>query len=268
MTILTKDSEIPDVPDDVPGDEEEVVIQPSDERLEIPSAYRDGLNMLEHLLSGRNNIYTSEILTIMLQHKIKADDPMFLLLLCIAELELLLVDTPLSLVNYGEELLEELEKLFQEYFGENADINQRFEAANAEYLASVARSAQEIVESVTQRQFYGNVSAIARTVAPAFGVVALAFGLGVFSTLYLNRLSMRTLVGEGKLTIDQYEALKWAESSEGKQARQIMDYNAGYIGKTCREDAQSLGVTLNFGNRKATKGMCVLFVDPPEKRFE
>lgn len=268
---LTKEdiSDVPaDVIEDVPGGEpEDIRIEPSDERLEIPSAYRDGLNMLEHLLSGRSTVYTSEILTIMLQHKIKADDPMFLLLLCIAELELLLVDTPLSLVSFGEEFLEEMEKLFQQYFGEDADTQQRFETANAEYLASVARSAEQIVESVTQRQFYGNLSAIARTVAPAFGVVALAFGLGVFGTLHVNRLSVKTLVGEGKLTLEQYEALQWVQSSEGKQARQIMEYNAGYIGKACRQDAQNLGVTLNFGNRKATKGMCVLFVDPPNKRF-
>lgn len=259
--VKPQETEIPDVPGD------EISINPSDTRLNIPSAYKDGMNMLEHLLSGRSNIYTSEILTIMLQHNIKADDPIFLLLLCIAELELVLVDCPLTLAAFGEEFTDAMEELFQQYFGENTDVNQRFKMANAEYLASVAKASEKIVDSVSERQFYGNLSAIARTVAPAFGVVAIAFGLGVFGTLHFNRLSARALVARGELTVEQLQALEWAQSQEGQQARKIMEYNAGYIGKACREDAKNLGITLNFGNRKATKGMCVLFVDPANQRF-
>lgn len=253
--------DVADVPGEVPG--EQIEIKPSDAQLNIPLSYNDGLNMLGHLLSGRSNIYTSEILTIMLQQKIKADDPMFLLLLCIAELELLLVDTPLTLMTFGDEFMELMEGLFQQYFGDDADTQQRFDAANAEYLALVASGADKIVDSVTKKTFYGNFSAISRTIAPAFGIVAMAFGLGVFGTLYVNKLSTRSLVAEGKLSVEQLQALEWAQSKEGKKAKEIMSYNQGYIGKPCKEDAKSLGVKLNFGNKEITKGICVLFVDSP-----
>ena len=250
--------------DDIPGDVPEAIEQ---QQLNIPASYKDGLNMLEHLLKDKSTIYTSKILTIMLQYKIKADDPIFLLLLCTAELEQLMVNLPLSLISFGEEFLSELESLFKEYFGEDADTQQRFDLANAEYLALVAAGAEKIIDNVSERKFYGNVNAIAKTIGPALGMLVLSFGLGVFGTLHFNKLSTRALVGSGKLTVEQLEALDWAQSNEGKQLRRIGEYNSGYIGKACKEDAQALKVSLNFGNRKATKGFCVLFVDPPEQRF-
>lgn len=232
--------------------------------LNIPPAYQDGLNMLEHLLHDKSTVYTSKILTLMLQYKIKADDPIFLLLLCISELELILVNTPLTLTTFGNEMLEQMEGIFQQYFGEDADTQQRFETANAEYIALVAQGTEEIIESVANRQFYGNVSAIARTILPAFGSLLLAMGIGVFGTLHLVKADTRALVGAGKLTPEQYQSLKWAESKEGKLAKQIVDLNsAEYIGKPCQKAAQDLAVRFSYGNQELEKGFCVLLIENP-----
>ncbi len=254
--------------DDVPGGE--VKVEPSPEAeakmasgLEIPSAYQDGLNLLEHCLHDKNTIYTSKILTIMLTYKIKADDPIFLLLLSVSELELILVNTPMAMMAFGEEMIEELENLFQEYFGADTNVNKRLELATAEYNASVASSAQQIIDSISERRFYGNVSAIAKTVVPAFALLGLSFGLGVFGTLHVNKLSTKALIGEGKLTVEQAQLLEWAESKSGKQAKLISELNGNYIGKKCEADAQSLNVKFSFGNRELESGYCVLLIDKP-----
>lgn len=231
--------------------------------LDIPPAYQDGMNMLEHLLHDKSTVYKSKILTILFNYKIKADDPIFLLLLCISELELLLVNTPLTLTTFGNEMLEEMESLFQQYFGEDADTQQRFETANAEYLALVASGAKEVLASVANQRFYGNINAIARTIVPAFGTLVLAFGLGVFGTLHFAKANTRALVSEGKLTPEQLQLLEWAQSKEGHQAKQIIDLNAGYIGKPCKSAAKDLNVKFTYGSQELDSGFCVLLIEKP-----
>lgn len=258
----TSNSTIDDIPEANPQDpwqSREAQIDP----LNIPSAYKDGLNMLEHLLHDKSTIYTSKILAIIIQYKIKADDPIFLLLLCVSELEQILVNLPLVLTTFGDEMLEEMEGVFQQYFGKDADTQQRFEMANAEYMASVAKGAENIVESVSRQRFYGNVEAIARTIVPAFGALVLTFGLGVFGTLHFAKANTRALVSEGKLTPEQLQSLEWVQSKEGRQARQIAELNDGYIGKPCKQAAKDLDVRFSYGSQELESGFCVLLIEPP-----
>jgi hypothetical protein len=72
------------------------------------------------------------------------------------------------------------------------------------------------------------------------------------------------------LTFNQLQALRWAESGEGKFARNLMRWNAGYLDtKECLKDPQRLKVTLNLNGRKAYSGFCVVWTVPPnERKFE
>lgn len=231
--------------------------------IKIPPSYRQGMNMLEYLLHDKNSVYTSKILAMMLEFKIKADDPIFFVLLSISELELLMVQLPQSLVTFGEEFFDNLEETFQAYFGEEADTQQRFETANQEYLAAVASGAEKIVDKISKRKFYGNVGAIARTITPAFLSLSLAFGLGVFGTLFVAKQNTRALVSAGELSVEQLQLLEWAQSKKGKKAKLIMDLNGDYLGNPCKKAAKDLGVKFTFGNRVVKDGFCLVLIENP-----
>jgi hypothetical protein len=71
-----------------------------------------------------------------------------------------------------------------------------------------------------------------------------------------------------QLTHTQVDALNWAMSSEGKYARQIMEWNKGYLGGNCEQDVQELGVKLTYGTTERNNGFCVVWVKPPSQREE
>ena len=61
--------------------------------------------------------------------------------------------------------------------------------------------------------------------------------------------------------------MKWAMLSEGKFARDLINWNRGYLdNKECVKDAQKLGVVLSQYNRKARSGFCTIWVVPADKR--
>jgi len=69
------------------------------------------------------------------------------------------------------------------------------------------------------------------------------------------------------LTIEEAALLNWAQSPEGQQARELMRWNSGLLDdRSCEQDVQRLGVTLELQGKSARSGFCTLWVVPPEKR--
>lgn len=233
----------------------------------IPVDYLSQMSLLDQCLAGKSDVFRSKVINIMLRSRIKANDPIFLLLLSIGELELILVDTPLTIQGYLSQFAEELGDLFAAYFGgDEATAKYRFETSIQESKTAIAEAAQELIKISKEEQFYGSFEAVIKSLAPALGILVLAIGLGAVGTIWVQNLFGRSLIPAGKLTAEQYEILKWAETDEGKLAKNIMDWNQGYVGKTCKEDAIAMNVGLNSNGRKVKSGFCVLFVEPPDKR--
>ena len=256
-----------DEPEDIPLGKEPEPAFDDEEHMELPPGYAENLSLLDQVLLGKDQIFVSKVLNLMMRCGIRPNDPVFLLMLAMGELELLLTNSPLLVEQTLLEFSESIEVLFTTYFGDSESATKkRFEAALAEQQAQVARAVTELVQHTRQEQFYGTMGALARTIAPAMLGVFVSIGVGVVGTLQYHRLVMRTLIGNGKLTPSQYSALTWAESEEGKYAKKLTEWNQGYLGKSCREDAKNMGLKLNFGSRKVTEGFCVLFVAPPDKR--
>ena len=69
------------------------------------------------------------------------------------------------------------------------------------------------------------------------------------------------------LTVDEAALLSWAQSPEGQQARELMRWNSGLLDdRSCEQEVESLGVTLELQGKPARSGFCTLWVVPPEDR--
>ena len=70
------------------------------------------------------------------------------------------------------------------------------------------------------------------------------------------------------LTVDEAALLSWAQSPEGQQARELMRWNSGLLDdRSCEQEVESLGVTLELQGKSARSGFCTLWVVPPEDRL-
>lgn len=75
--------------------------------------------------------------------------------------------------------------------------------------------------------------------------------------------------GPRTLTVEEVKNLDWSMSAEGKKARQIVALNPDVMGGECEEQARAHNITIQIGDRRATSGYCVLWVQPPgERTFE
>ena len=101
------------------------------------------------------------------------------------------------------------------------------------------------------------------------GAMVLSLVCGLGGGWGLSELSQPKLDPNGsrQLTLDEAATLNWAISKEGKLARNITKWNAGYLDNLeCQQDAIEAGIRLNFGGKKATSGYCLLWVAPPSQR--
>ncbi|NEP54189.1 MAG: hypothetical protein F6K65_37540 [Moorea sp. SIO3C2] len=243
-------------------------------------------SLLEKLLEGRSDSFKAKILDLVVVTEVDANDPLFLFLVATSSLETMLADTPKSL----EQLFRSWEKDIQQMIdvvGQSTMDIQRQEIAKAIALqsapkanASAIEQSKVTLESKSQRQPcsyppkgsmdfpvvkaspFTNITAIC-------GAVVLSLVCGLGAGWGLSELSQPKLDPNGsrQLTLDEASTLNWAISKEGKLARNITKWNAGYLDNLqCQKDAIDAGIRLNFGGKKATSGYCLLWVAPPSQR--
>lgn len=234
---------------------------------ELPEGLMENLDLMDRALEGKTDVFASKVVQLVMKLKISPNDPIFLVLLAMGELELMMVDLPMLIEELYQEHEARLRNLFSKYFGANdSEVRQRYEVSLAGIKHEIASAVTELIRTTRNEQLKGDLLRLAKLMTPALAIVLGSVGLGVFGTLQYHQLKTDTLLGTGKLTPEQYGDLQWAQSKEGKQARKIMELNTGYVGKTCKADAEAMGLRLNFGERTVTSGFCVLFVEPPDKR--
>lgn len=183
-------------------------------------------------------------------------DPLLLVLLATGRLEVLLEDAP-----------DTLEQLFKNWSKEISRNLELVESATLErQKLAIARAAADLIKKVEQQE----ARRLSTMILPAAGLVTAILSLGFILGMSIPPWLEGGLSQPQRLTMNQLEALRWAESNEGKFARNLMKWNAGYLdNKECQKDAQSLKVTLTQGNRKASSGFCILWTVPPnERKFE
>ncbi|NEO37116.1 MAG: hypothetical protein F6J90_12650 [Moorea sp. SIOASIH] len=234
-------------------------------------------SLLEKLLEGRSDSFKAKILDLVVATELDANDPLFLFLVATSSLETMLADTPKSL----EQLFRSWEKDIQQMIdvvGQSTMDIQRQEISKA--IASAIEQSKVTIESKSQRQpcAYppkGSRDFLVAKTSPFInitaicGAVVLSLVCGLGAGWGLSQLSQPKLDPNGsrQLTLDEAATLNWAISKEGKLARNITKWNAGYLDNLeCQKDAIEAGIRLNFGGKKATSGYCLLWVAPPSQR--
>ncbi|NEO65722.1 MAG: hypothetical protein F6J98_37135 [Moorea sp. SIO4G2] len=243
-------------------------------------------SLLEKLLEGRSDSFKAKILDLVVATELDANDPLFLFLVATSSLETMLADTPKSL----EQLFRSWEKDIQQMIdvvGQSTMDIQRQEISKAIALqsapkanASAIEQSKVTIESKSERQpcSYPPKGSrdfmVAKTspfinITAICGAVVLSLVCGLGAGWGLSQLSQPKLDPNGsrQLTLDEAATLNWAISKEGKLARNITKWNAGYLDNLeCQKDAIEAGIRLNFGGKKATSGYCLLWVAPPSQR--
>lgn len=216
---------------------------------------------LEVALSGYGDEFKGKVLDIVTKTGLEPDDPLFLILAATGRLEVLLLDGP-----------DTLEQLFKNWSRELARNLELVESATVErQKAAIAKAAGDLISRAEKQEAERLFTSIFPAAGLVLSILGLGFILGMSVPPWLQGLQGGGYVESNtSLTLNQLEALRWASSGEGKFARNLMRWNAGYLDtKECLKDPQRLKVTLNLDGRKAYSGFCVVWAVPPnERKFE
>ncbi len=214
------------------------------------------LGWLDELLVDKSPEFQAKVLRWTVRMNIKPKEPLFLTLVAIGQLQALLEDSP-----------KDLSSLFDQWSEQLYDNLKEAERVAVKGQQTAISSAVATLLRKTQWEQATKLSAI----LPAAGLLTVAIGFGTLIGLgvsaWLQSQVNKDPTGSRQLTLEQAESLRWAESKEGKFARNLMRWNAGSLDNLdCKNDVKRLGVTLEIQGRKATEGFCTIWVVSPEKR--
>ncbi|MBD2354798.1 hypothetical protein H6G41_09190 [Tolypothrix sp. FACHB-123] len=216
-------------------------------------------DLLAEALRGKSDDFKRRVLDFVSKTGLSQDDPLFLVLVATGQLEVMLSDAPQT-----------LQLLFQTWNQDLAhNLEQVEQVAIARQKVAINRVAQELIHESLLREGRNIINSVFPATVVFFFIFAIGFIAGVSIPPWLNGVLSGgyTKVQANTLTWDELEAMKWAVSSEGKFAKNLINWNRGYLENgECIKDAQKLGLVLSQYNRKAKSGFCTIWVTPPAQR--
>lgn len=188
---------------------------------------------------------------------VRENDPVFLLLVGTGKLQGLLETGP-------EQIKQTFEYAHQQIIGKLEDYEQ---AARRGVENQVAQMANQAIAKAGKSKAQITAQALIGGGIAALLLIAIGAAMGFAWFKTTTRLAPG---GPVQLTLKQAEALEWAISKEGLYARQIVTWNEDLLGGECQAQIQQFidqeGLTIQYGARKARRGLCLLWIVSPEKR--
>ncbi|PSB49206.1 hypothetical protein C7B80_03135 [Cyanosarcina cf. burmensis CCALA 770] len=223
-------------------------------------------------LRGKDESFKAKVYEIVIQTGLDPEDPAFLLLIATGRLELLLEESPKELEALFDQWSERIHAQLQNY-REGLEHYER--AAVKAQEKAIAQSVQALIQKAAIDKFLHSINAI--SIAAGAALILIAGGLGwALGVGWLTWQQARVEYAPGKprqLTLEEATALKWATSSQGQFARNLMSWNQTLLARQgfsrsrlCEQDAKQLGITLELEGRKAKSGFCTLWIVPPNQR--
>ena len=223
-------------------------------------------------LRGKDESFKAKVYEIVIQTGLDPEDPAFLLLIATGRLELLLEESPKELEALFDQWAEGIHAQLQNY-REGLEHYER--AAVKAQEKAIAQSVQALIQKAAIDKFLHSINAISIAAGAVLILVAggLGWSLGMGWTTWQQA---RVEYAPGKprqLTLEEATALKWATSSQGQFARNLISWNQTLLARQgfsrsrlCEQDAKQLGITLELEGRKAKSGFCTLWIVPPNQR--
>jgi hypothetical protein len=216
-------------------------------------------DLLAEALKGKSEDFKRRVLDFAFRSGLSQDDPLFLVLVATGQLEAMLEDAP-----------ETLQLLFKTWNRDLANNLEKVEQVAVErQKVAIDRAAQALIHESLLREGRN----IINSVFPATVVFFLIFGVGFIAGISIPPWITSVLGGgytevqSTTLTWKELEVMKWGMSSEGKFARNLINWNRGYLENgECVKDAQRLGVVLSQYQRKAKSGFCLIWTVPAQER--
>jgi hypothetical protein len=216
-------------------------------------------DLLAEALKGKSEDFKRRVLDFASRSGLSHDDPLFLVLVATGQLEVMLQDAPHTLQllfhTWNKELANNLEQVEQ--------------VAIERQKVAINRAAQALIHKSLLREGRSIIYSVVPAAIVFFFIFTVGFIAGVSIPPWITGLLSGgyTKVQSSTLTWNELEAMKWAMSREGKFARNLINWNRGYLDNgECVKDAQKLGVVLSQYNRKGKSGFCTVWVKPPHER--
>jgi hypothetical protein len=209
-------------------------------------------SLLEKLLEGRSEEFKRKVFQLVAQTGYSEGDPLFVILLATGTLQTLLNEKPV-----------EIDEMFNRWFNSITKSMDLVEKQIVErQKEAIAKAAGDLIQKAERQE----ASRFFTSILPGAIAVSVVLIVGFIAGITVPPVLKGGYVAGEKLTVDDMETLRWANSNDGKYARQLMSWNADYL-KVCARDVVEIPVKLQMGQREAKKGFCLLWIKPPEQRF-
>lgn len=204
--------------------------------------------LLSELLEGKDDVFKRKILDLVVHHGLKPNDPLFHFLISIDYLQIAYEEAPLVLDEMFEQHRELLDKAVEESTARAIAIQNK----------NIRQLTEKIIKDTTVLQLKNP-----KNIGLGFTLFALVFALGVASGIgsYLGFFTSGYKITTNQEALD----LAWAQSEEGRFARNLYEWNRAYIESgNCEAEIQQQGVRLRLNGQDISQGICALFVQPPQ----
>ena len=230
---------------------------------------QSGYSLLEEVLKHQPKDIRRKVRWLVEISGIREDDPLFLVLLASRINHVLLENAPSALENSLDACRVGLIEIQQDYLA-------RLEEVQTKYVEESKQVALDIAEAKIKRAIAriladNNLSKKGWISPKVLGMITVSVVVAISSSLsFLGGLSYERGLRQKNhlvaMSLEQRNLLNWAESKEGKLAKQVMDWNEDLLNRECTKKVRALNVTIQLGTAKATSGYCWLWVEPPSKR--
>lgn len=242
--------------------------------------------LLSLTLEGRDANFKSEVYEMVDNLGIEPDDPLFLPLMAVGHVETLLKEHPDLHEQFKQQLeqfkqdLRSLQEQSSDWIVKNLEAYEQAVKTKLDSLERTAavihrkamsRTVDELVRKVSVREVLthpftliraGGIFLLILLVGAAIGGV-----VGVIGTLVRQQVIPLDPEAPRRLTTEQVEALRWAQSAEGKYAKHLIEWNRDLLAdNNCQREVKRLGVVWQQNGREATRGFCPLWTVPPHER--
>ncbi|RUT03838.1 hypothetical protein DSM106972_047520 [Dulcicalothrix desertica PCC 7102] len=215
-------------------------------------------SFLNRLLEGKDADFQRRVLAITVEHGLSTSDPLFLVMLATGQLQVLLEDKPNELEGLFERwstaLYDHLEKTKQAM-----EEQKRISLKGLE--VEIGACVQRLIKKAESKQ-----QSRLKVMLPALGLIVAATGFGV-----LAGLSVPVWLAGGYaplkprlLTVSETETLSWANSSQGKLARNISIWNSESLTNLyCTKASAQNSLVARERGQKRISDYCLLRVKAP-----